>query len=61
MMDKPVCALWPAQDMDKLEAGAFYLDRQPRTKHLSWFAGTRYTEEQVDELWNKLVAMVEAK
>ena len=50
-----VLCLWP-QDSDKLEPGAFYLDRRPQAKHLA-LAGTRYTPAQVDTLWARLEAM----
>jgi hypothetical protein len=44
------------QDSDKLEPGGFYLDRQPRGKHLP-LAGTGYSPSQVDQLWAKLEDM----
>lgn len=55
------CAYYPSagpcpQDMDKLEPGAFYLDRSPQSKHLM-LAGTRYKPEAVDRLWERLGAM----
>lgn len=52
--------VWLAlQDQDKLEPGAFYLDRAPRPKHLP-LGGTGYNDKDVDTLWDKLSSMVEA-
>lgn len=47
------CSLFPVQDMDKLQPGAFYLDRQPHSKHLP-LSGTKYTSADVDRLWEAL-------
>lgn len=44
------------QDMEKLEPGAFYLDRSPQAKHLA-LAGTRYAPAAVDRLWERLGEM----
>lgn len=37
------------QDADKIESGAFYLDRKPQTKHLP-FSGTKYSDEEAQRL-----------
>lgn len=50
----PACLHSPhRQDADKLEPGAFYLDRRPQAKHLL-FAGTKYSAADVDRLWAAL-------
>lgn len=41
------------QDMDKLQPGALYLDRQPQSKHLP-LSGTKYSSADVDRLWAAL-------
>ena len=48
-----------AEDVDKLDNGAFYLDRKPAAKHLP-LAGTGYTTADTDRLWSTLQKMVEA-
>lgn len=53
--------VWLAlEDMDKLQPGAFYLDRKPAAKNLSW-ASTAYTDADVDKLWDQLNAIADAK
>jgi len=47
-----------AEDSDKLVSGAFYLDRRPQAKHLP-LSGTKYSEECVDTLIEKLDSMAE--
>ena len=51
--------MYAAQDEAKLEDGAFYLDRTPAVKHLT-FGGTTYTDAQVTKLWDQLETMVSA-
>lgn len=41
------------QDLDKLQPGGFYLDRQLQPKHLP-LAGTKYSAADVDRLWEVL-------
>eukprot|EP00877_Chromochloris_zofingiensis_P002376 jgi/Chrzof1/12139/Cz06g22190.t1 len=49
--------VWLAlQDQDKLQPGAFYLDRAPQPKHLS-LAGTQHTPQQAAELYDKLLRL----
>ncbi len=48
-----------AEEVDKLDDGAFYLDRKPATKHLP-LAGTNYGAADLDKLWSTLQAMVDA-
>lgn len=49
--------VWLAlEDASKLQPGAFYLDRQPQTKHLT-LGGTRYSSEQAAELYGTLLKM----
>ena len=48
-----------AEDVDKLDNGAFYLDRNPAAKHLP-LAGTGYSAADLDKLWSTLQAMVNA-
>jgi hypothetical protein len=46
------------QDDAKLVPGAFYLDRAPQEKHLSWGLGsTKYSTRDVDQLWANLLAV----
>ncbi|MEW5304088.1 MAG: hypothetical protein WDW36_006722 [Sanguina aurantia] len=50
--------VWLAlQSPDKLEPGAFYLDRAPQTKHLP-LGGTQYSKEEVDTLVKTLEGML---
>jgi hypothetical protein len=44
------------QDADKLEGGAFYLDRAPQVKHLRW-AGTEYEDSAAAALVDSLLAL----
>jgi len=47
-------AVWLAcEDESKLQNGAFYLDRAVAEKHM-WGAGTQYTDQQKQLLWQKL-------
>ena len=48
-----------AEDADKLQPGAFYLDRKPAAKHLP-LAGTSYSAADVDRLWAELAKMTNA-
>ena len=48
-----------AEDPAELQEGAFYLDRKPAAKHLP-LAGTTYSSADVERLWSKLAAMVDA-
>jgi dehydrogenase/reductase SDR family protein 12 len=49
--------VWLAlEEASKLQPGAFYLDRQPQTKHLT-LGGTKYSKEQPAELYAKLLDM----
>ena len=48
-----------AEDAEKLDNGAFYLDRKPAAKHLP-LAGTGYSPADVDTLWSTLQNMVDA-
>ncbi len=47
-----------AEDVDKLNAGAFYLDTKPAAKHLP-LAGTSNSIADLDKLWSALQAMVD--
>lgn len=49
-------AVWLSlEDTSKIEPGAYYLDRKPQAKHLSWFGGgTKYSEADVDQLMDVL-------
>lgn len=50
--------VWLAtRDKEKLEPGAFYLDREAQSKHLP-FGGTGYTEADVETLIKKLDVMI---
>jgi hypothetical protein len=44
------------EETSKLQPGAFYLDRQLQTKHLT-LGGTKYSKEQPAELYAKLLDM----
>jgi len=44
---------------DALQPGAFYLDRAPAAKHLP-LARTHYGEKEVDALWERLTALLDA-
>ena len=51
--------VWLAtRDKDRLEAGAFYLDREVQSKHLP-LGGTGYTEAEVATLMQKLNVMIQ--
>lgn len=50
-------AVWLAcEDVEKLEDGAYYLDRRPAKKHML-ASGTEYTDEQRRHLWTKLSSL----
>jgi len=42
------------QELSKLEPGAFYLDRHPQQKHIS-FGGTAYSKDIAAQLFHKLM------
>lgn len=44
------------QDPKSLEAGAFYLDRRPQPKHLTW-GGTAYSQQQAEAVVDKIQAL----
>lgn len=49
--------VWLAlEDGSKLQPGAFYLDRQPQTKHLT-LGGTKYSKQEAAELYDKVLAL----
>lgn len=53
--------VWLAlEDAAKLQPGAFYLDRQAQTKHLT-LGGTKYSKEQAAELYQKVLDMAGLK
>ena len=45
------------ESADKLESGAFYLDRKPQSKHLP-LGGTKYSAEEASKLIAALDALI---
>ena len=47
------------QNESKLQPGAFYLDRSPQSKHLTW-GGTAYGADKAEQLYKKLLEVGKA-